>query len=262
MADAIFTRPGDGTYTASEHARGPWDPNALHGGASAALIAGAFERAHPGSQLLISRLGFEFLKPVRFEPLALSTRIVRDGMRVQELAAELRAGSELICRASALRIQAVPTELPRSGPPPAEPMPGPDQGEPLTFSFDDATAKSLATTGMEMRWLSDPRRLGPGRVWMRPRRAFLGEEETTPLMRLAAAADFGNGVSTELAFDEYLFVNADLNVYLWRQPQGEWIGLDSRTLLHAGGMGISESVLHDTLGPVGRSFQTLVVQPR
>ncbi len=92
--------------------RGPWDPQALHGGAPAALITREFERMEPGSQLPIARLSFEFLKPIRFAPLTLSTRIVRDGRRVQELAAELRAGVEPICNASALRIQAVPADLP------------------------------------------------------------------------------------------------------------------------------------------------------
>jgi hypothetical protein len=43
---------------------------------------------------------------------------------------------------------------------------------------------------------------------------------------------------------------------------GEWIGLDARTLLRGGGMGLAESVLHDVHGPVGRAFQTLVVQQR
>ena len=47
-----------------------------------------------------------------------------------------------------------------------------------------------------------------------------------------------------------------------RRPAGEWIGLDARTLLHPGGIGVRESVLHDERGPVGRAFQTLVVQPR
>jgi hypothetical protein len=262
MADAIFTRSGDGRFTPSEHARGPWDPGTLHGGAPAALIACAFERIEPGSQLLIARLGFEFLKPIRFEPLELSAKIVRDGRRVQELAAELKAGTELICRASALRVQAVPEELPRGGPAPTATMPGPEDGKASTYALSGSTAASLGTTGMEMVWLGDPWMLGPGRVWMRPRRPFLPDEPDSPLMRLAAAADFGNGVSAELPFEEYLFINADLTIHLWRQPVGEWIGLDARTLLHEGGMGTTESLLHDTSGPVGRAFQTLVVQPR
>jgi hypothetical protein len=115
---------------------------------------------------------------------------------------------------------------------------------------------------MEMRWLNDPWTLGPGKVWMRLRHPILPGEPSTPLMCLTGTADFGNGVSAALAFDDYLFINADLSIHLWRRPQGEWIGLDARTLLHAGGTGTSESVLHDAAGPVGRALQTLVVQPR
>ena len=262
MANALFTRSADERYIPSEHTRGPWDPDSMHGGAPACLIAREFERMEPGSQLPIARLGFEFLKPIRFEPLALTTEVVRDGRRVQLLGAELRAGSELICRATALRIQEVPEGLPSQGPPAAASMPGPEEGTEQVFSLDNSTAASFATTGIEMSWLSDPWALGPGRVWMRPRLNFQPERPFTPLMRLAAAADFGNGISAELPFDEYLFINADLTIHLWRRPEGEWIGLDARTLLLQNGIGTAESVLHDVNGPVAQAFQTLVVQPR
>jgi hypothetical protein len=283
MADSIFTPSADGRFEPTEHARGPWDPGALHGGAPAALIAQAFERMHPGAELPIARLGFEFLKPIPFAPLTLATRIVRKGRRVQELAAELSAaarptgtadsaaeerggddapGGELICRASALRIQPVPANLPGAAPEPAEALPGPEQGEAVSFALNGLEIASLATTGMEMRWLTDPWGQGPGKVWMRLRAPILPDKPTTPLIRLVAAADFGNGVSAKLPFGEYLFINADLTIHLWRAPRGEWIGLDAHTLLHEGGIGTAESVLHDMSGPVGRAFQTLVVQPR
>ncbi len=86
--------------------------------------------------------------------------------------------------------------------------------------------------------------------------------QASALVRLVATADFGNGISAELPFDKYLFINADLTVHLWRAPQGEWIGLDAKTVLMDGGVGTAESVLHDADGPVGRAVQTLVVQPR
>ena len=107
MSESIFRAEG-GRFVPTEHARGPWDPRALHGGAPAALMSAAFERVEPGSELRIARLGFELLRPVPFAPLSLSTQIVRAGRRVQELAGELQRGEQLICRASALRVQAVP----------------------------------------------------------------------------------------------------------------------------------------------------------
>ena len=135
MAESIFIPAGDGRYEPTEHARGPWDPRALHGGAPAALIARAFERMQPGAELPIARLGFEFLRPVPLAPLTLTTRIVRKGRRVQELTAELTAdlggtgAEELVCRASALRLQPVPEGLPGSGQAPPAAMPGPEHGQ-------------------------------------------------------------------------------------------------------------------------------------
>lgn len=278
-SQAVFIARGE-EFVPTEHARGPWDPRALHGGAPAALLTGAFERTEPGSDLRIARLAFELLRPIPFAPLSLSTRIVRPGRRVQEIAAELHSGGELICRASALRVRAVPDGLPTaasadgSAPPesgagsassrdPLPPeIPGPQEGSPVRFALDDRDMTSFAASAMEMRWLDDPWAPGPARVWMRLRHPLVEGQPLTPLARLAATADFGNGVSAVLPFERYLFINADLSIHLHRQPAGEWIGLDARTLLHGGGTGLSESVLHDLHGPVGRAFQTLVVEPR
>jgi hypothetical protein len=283
MREGLFSLTGEGRVQPTEHARGPWDPQALHGGAAAALITRAFERTGSDSELTVARMGFEFLKPIPFAELEVRTEIVRNGRRVQELAAELRigahspagragggaSGGELIGRASALRIQAVPGDLPdpdkrrqRPGPELVRELPGPEQGEVITFTLSEEASTSLASTGMEMSWLDDPWSLGPARVWMRLREPLVLGEETTPLALLAATADFGNGVSRELEFDSYLFINADLTIHLWRSPRGEWIGLDTKTVLMDGGVGTAESVLHDIEGPVGRAFQTLVVQPR
>src|ERR1039458_8211944 len=79
MTESIFLadgrrRPGRERYMPTEHARGPWDPRALHGGAPAALMTAAFERMEPGSELPIARLGFEFLRAPPMGPLSLGPR--------------------------------------------------------------------------------------------------------------------------------------------------------------------------------------------
>jgi hypothetical protein len=278
--ESVFLAEGE-LFVPTEHARGPWDPQALHGGAPAALIAMAFERVEPGSELRIGRLGFELLRPIPMAPLKLDTRIVRAGRRVQELAAELSADGETIARASALRVQAVPANVAEAaadaeatllGAPTdaadgvasatEAKMPPPSSGVPNPFSLNGSNDASFAGTAMEMRWLNDPWRLGPGRVWQRLRHPLLPGQPPSPLARLAATADFCNGVSALLRFDRFVFINADLSIHLQRPPRGEWIGLDARTRLHEGGPGLAEGVLHDEHGPVGRAFQTLVVQAR
>jgi acyl-coenzyme A thioesterase PaaI-like protein len=290
----VFLSDGD-RVTATAHGRGPWDPQAVHGGAPAALLAAAFEGMPAAPQLTVARLDFAFLRPIPLLPLRLSTRVVRTGRRVQELAGELavaagsageRAASgagapggaegtagdgevgEVVCRASALRVLRVAEEVApagaehRGGDDATAPLPGPRAGTVSRFSLDGSTEASFATTAMEIRWLSEPWALGPAQVWMRLRRPLIAGQPTSPMARLAAAADFANGVSATLPFERYLFINADLTIHLQRPPRGEWIGLDARTFLRGGGTGLAESVLHDEHGAVGRAFQTLVVQPR
>jgi hypothetical protein len=162
MSESIFIAEGE-SYRPTEHARGPWDPRALHGGAPAALITAAFERAQPGAELRIGRLVFEFLRPIPLAPLRLATRIVRPGRRIQELAAELHAGDELIARASALRVGEVPAgaaaaaAAQEQGATAAlERLSGPESGKPVRFALNDSADASFAATAMEMRWLSDP----------------------------------------------------------------------------------------------------------
>ena len=215
----------------------------------------------PGAELQIARLGIELLRPVPFAPLSLSTRIVRPGRRVQELAAEITSGDQLICRASALRVTPVPDSAGEAGGGSAT-MPGPEQGSDVRFALNGADVDSFAASAMQMRAVSDPRAPGPAQVWMRLRIPLLGDRRASALANLAACADFGNGVSAVLPFERFLFINADLTIHLERQPRGEWVGLDARTILRRGGTGMAESVLHDESGALGRAFQTLVVAPR
>ncbi len=284
----MFLPDGEERFTPTEYARGPWDPRAQHGGAPATLIAGAFERMEPGAELPFARLSFSFLRPVPMAPLQLSTRVVRPGRRVQELEAELRAvgagdgDGELVCRAHALRILPAPEELPalavrvvQESEPPR--LPGREEGHLVHFSPGGVEYTSVAASAMERRFLhgrplkgqlpevgvsSAHTPDGTAGVWMRLRCPVLPGEAPTPLVYTMAAADFGNGVAAALPFEEYVFINADLSVTLNRRPEGEWIGLDARTLLHPGGIAWAQSVMHDERGPFGLAAQALVVQPR
>ena len=185
---------------------------------------------------------------------------MRNGRRVQELAAELRVGErdDRPGERAAHPGGAGGSARPRCSPGPAGTRAGarrcrgPEQGKVVKFALSDPDATSLATTGMEMSWLTDPWSLGPGQgVDAAAPADRAGRERRRPLVRLVATADFGNGISAELPFDEYLFINADLTIHLWRAPRGEWIGLDAKTVLMDGGVGTAESVLHDEPRPGG-----------
>jgi hypothetical protein len=102
---------------------------------------------------------------------------------------------------------------------------------------------------------------GPSTDWIRLRVPVVAGEATRPVSRVAAAADFGNGISWVLSrLDGYTFINADLTIYLHRHPAGEWVCLEAETHAEPLGVAVAESKLWDEQGAIGRSLQSLLVE--
>ena len=138
--------------------------------------------------------------------------------------------------------------------------PGPDAG--WTGPLPGLHRPRFATDAVEVRFIAGAFGGGPATAWFRLIRPLVTAEEPTPLQRLAAAADFGAGLSSTLPRERYLFINTDLTLYVEREPVGEWICLDSQTRIASGGVGGTESVLYDLRGRVGRATQALLIAPR
>src|SRR5207344_3429748 len=100
-------------------------PGAQHGGAPAALIARAVERAESVVPMDVVRITYELLRPVPLAPIELATRVLRDGKRVQLVEASLCAAEQEVVRATALRIRSDDVSAPAAGAePPAHAGPG------------------------------------------------------------------------------------------------------------------------------------------
>src|SRR3978361_1326216 len=63
--------------------RGPWSPDAQHGGPVAALFAREAERIESTVPLTVVRLTLELFKPVPLRPLRVTARLRRPRRRVQ-----------------------------------------------------------------------------------------------------------------------------------------------------------------------------------
>jgi Acyl-CoA thioesterase C-terminal domain/Acyl-CoA thioesterase N-terminal domain len=260
MADTAVFTGADGRFVAGELARGPWDPNAQHGGAPAALLMRAFERLDGSESVAIARVTYEFLRPVPLGELSVEAAVVRPGRRVQLLEGSILApGGVEVVRARALRVAAADAGGAFTATP--APPPGPETGEPNPL-VPPHGLPMFAPDAIEVRFVAGTFGGGPSTAWFRLRYPVVAGEEPSGLQRLAAAGDFGNGISATLSWDEYVFINPDLTLYVEREPVGEWIGLDSRTVLAEGGIGTAESVLFDSRGRVGRATQALLVAPR
>lgn len=171
----------------------------------------------------------------------------------------LADGVEVV-RARALRIRLASAGTGAAASEAAAPPPGPEAGQ--TGELPGLHRPRFATDANEVRFISGGFGGGPGTAWFRLTRPLVGSEEATPIQRLAAAADFGAGLSGVLPREEYLFINVDLTLYLEREPVGEWICLSSETRISADGIGLADSVLFDERGRVGRATQALLIAPR
>jgi hypothetical protein len=257
---ALFEPRGE-TWEPTRLSIGPWDPAALHGGPSAALLGRALEALPPAGPMVFTRVTVELLRPVPRAPLTVGAEVLRDGRRIQLVVARVRADGVELCRATGWRVRRAPDPVADDAPP--DPPPGaPEDGEDRGLPAPIAGLVTFGSHGVEARWVRGDWGLGPGTVWMRLAVPVVPGEEPTPLQRALALGDFGNGLSAAVPWTTHVFVNTDLTVYLEREPEGEWVALDAVTRVDPAGAGVAESVLSDTRGRVGRALQALYVDRR
>jgi hypothetical protein len=259
MPEAFYLPSGPDRFRATELTRGPWDPGLQHAGPPAALLGRAVERSGDRADLQVARVTFEIARPLPIAELEVATRRLRGGRSVELVEATLSAGEAEVMRATALRVRTAALELPE-GLTPGPRLPGPEAGR--TEPFFPTGQEVGYHTAMEVRFVAgsflEP---GPATAWMRMRHPLVPGEAPSPLCRVLAAADSGNGVSAALDYQRWRFVNPDLTVYLMRPPAGEWVALEAATTA-AAGVGLADTVLHDQQGPIGRAAQALFVDRR
>lgn len=250
---AFYIPAGGDRFEATEQTRGPWNASAQHAGPPAALLGRAVEAmARPGMQ--VARLTFDIARPVPIAVLEVTTSVVREGRSVMVV----HAAIEPYMRCTALLIR-------------ASPRMAPDIGTTAPLRLGDAVSKPFFPvpyevgyhSAMEVRFSTgsfiEP---GPAVAWMRMRVPLVEGEQPSPLSRVLIAADSGNGVSSVLDFQQYLFMNPDLTVHLFRYPTGEWVCLHAVTSIDGAGIGLADTGLHDERGQIGRAAQSLLVGPR
>lgn len=262
MADALYLPDGD-RYLPTELTRGPWSPNAQHGGPVSALLARTAERVEAPGPMHPARLTVELLRPVPLTPLSTTARIARPGRKVQLVEVSLHADGTEVARASLLRIRSETLALPaeHGGGDTTGPAVGPHDARAQQPKWREQEQVGFHNTATEHRAVrGDWGALGPMTDWIRLRFPVVAGETPSPLQRVAAASDFGNGISGALPFPDFRFINPDLTVYLHRLPAGEWVCLDAATYPDASGVGLAESTLYDERGRIGRALQSLLLE--
>jgi hypothetical protein len=242
-------------------AAGPWDPGLQHGGAPASLIAWAVERIPTPGPMQVTRMTFDFLRPIPVAPLEINIDVQREGRKIQVCNVTLLHEGVACVRASVLKIRQADLQLPEHIADDPIEVPGPQAGEiqEMRFTNDRPSFGDGVTLRAVRGGFLSP---GPAAIWFHAHRPIVDGQAITPLMRAALTSDFCNGTSSTLSFDEWTFINADLTISLARMPVGEWILLDAQTWLGDRGAGLAFAKLGDERGYFGRAIQSLVIDER
>lgn len=254
--ETLAEGPEHGRYRSTEHTVGPWSEQLQHGGPPNALIVAAAERAVAAetgrSDLAALRLASEFIGPVPVAEVVTTARVVR-AARGAVLAEVRLASAERDCLHS--RVWLVRDTDTTAIAPALEPVSAPPEAPGLGGEFG---------YGRSLEWrvvrggLHAP---GPGAAWVRARTQLMDGHVLSGLQFAALVGDSASGISSELDWTAWSFVNVDLDVHLARPVAGEWLLMDATTQLGQRGSALARSALSDAHGPVGATLQTLVLAP-
>jgi hypothetical protein len=261
--EGFFHADGD-TLVPSEFATSPWGP-VLHGRLIGGLAARAGEQARAADpELLVSRLTVDMFRSAALTPLRVAVRPVRAGRRISVLEVTVEQDDRPIGQGKIVllrRTEQPPGTLPE---PPVWDAPAPPELGPTA-----PTAPGRRWTPAWEVWRM-PGPQGPdspapggtlaGGIWMRETHPLITGEPLTPLVRVAMAADMVSPVAN--SSDEGLgFINADYTIYLGREPEGEYVGIQPSGHISDRGVAAGQGVLHDERGAVGFVTTTAVANP-
>ena len=258
--------PDGDVFVSTGLTRGPWDPQHQHAGPPAALLSRAIDRASALEDGQTVRISFDILRPIPVAALRVDARLLRPGRRVEQVEATLSdERGEALMRATAWRIRRAAVDLPEHLEAPAPPPAGPDGGEPGDWSHYERESDEGVAWFYALDWsfmhgsFGHP---GPGLAWTRLRVPIVEGDQASGLERLLVMADAASGISSELDWSKYIFINVELGIHLERAPEGEWFAMDAKTRFGDAGTALCTSVLSDQRGRLGITTQSLLVDAR
>ena len=249
----------DGVFVGNDPARGPWSAGHCHAGPVTGLAARAAETAvSPGK--VMTRLTVDVLRPLPLDGLRVTAELTRETRTLATTRVQVEALDGTICM-TGTSMHLARKEL---GEVPTAQVPAPrfDEAEPgpslLVGGLHDRPSFGQFIDVAYPPGVS--RAPGPKAVWMRVP-ALLEGEAPSPIQSICPLADCGNGISWNAVPGVMGFMNTDLTLQIHREPVSDWMASTSVSHWQGNGVGMSQSVLFDTEGPVGVALQTLVLHP-
>lgn len=254
---AYFEQLGPTSFRATQHVSGAWEISEQHIAPALGLLAHVVEADRDSRRddgLVIGRLSYDILGTLPVDVVECSVQVLRPGRTIELVEARLSHGGRdgVILRAWLMR----PGDTAALAGTPLTPIPGPD----TTPAWDPSTVwpGGFIASAEVRREQAEP---GRAAFWVRSDQQLLDDVAVSPFAHFTRLLDISNGMTVRVSPDEVAFPNIDLTAHFFRQPRGDWTGFDTSVSFGPGGVGLTSTVLHDELGPVGAMAQILTVRP-
>ncbi len=254
---AYFERLGDGAFWPTDAVQGAWNTAEQHIAPSLGLLAHLIEQdrdARRDDGLVIGRASYDILGVLPIQAVEVGIRVLRPGRTIELVEATLSHAGRAAVVLRAWLMQAADTSAIADGD--LAPM-RPVEEHPV-WDPADVWPGAFVRSGDFRRIEQRP---GRASTWTRPHLPLL-DEPISATARALGLIDLANGMTQRAPIAETFYPNVDLTAHLFREPVGEWIGMDTTVTFGAGGIGVTHSVINDEAGPFGVSMQSLTVRRR
>ena len=257
--DSYFVRVDEDQFRPTPHTAGAWSTTEQHFSPLGGLLTHAIDRfaaARGPDELVTARITFDILGTVAIEEFEVRVEVVRPGRTVELLEAVASARGRTVVRARAWRVIRTDTSAVAGGQPERLPQPSTLPSRPMSTVWPGGYIASL-----DVRPVGEPLP-GKATAWLRTPLELVAGEPVSELARFISLVDTANGIAARESPESWFYPNVDLSIHLYRQPTGEWVGLDTEVVFGATGQGLTSTTLHDLQGPVGHAEQMLTIRRR
>ncbi len=241
-------------YRSTVYAQGAWNEHEQHMAAATGVLAVELEQFQPRTEMRIGRISLDILGLIHAGEFEIKTHIIRAGKTIELVESTMTAQGKTSIVARAWRMQTSDTSS-------------------ISGLEDKIHHRAKQPWNMQHFWgggfiqsiraYSDQRRAGKGIVWLHSDVEMVEGQSTSDFVRLMGLVDAANGIVPRIEQPndiEWIFPNLDLQIHLYREPIGQWLGLETIQQIGHDGIGLTSSILHDEHGTFGRSEQILTIR--
>lgn len=246
-------------YQSTHHAQGVWNDFEQHMAVATGLLACELERFFPRDDLMTARLSLDILGVIHQGKTVVRTQFIRTGRTIELIESTLSTTDEqgdervsIIMRAWRLIMSDTRAISGLEAPPlttSVENLPNWDGMNAWSGGYINSLMAKVAH-----------HRAGKSMVWLNTDVQMVAGQATSDFVHLIGMVDTANGTAMRATDGAWIFPSIDLQIHLYRTPQGRWLGLDTTQEIGQMGVGLTSSVLYDEVGAFGQAKQILTVR--